>query len=208
MITWQRMAEINAARGARIVCTLGVGCEESGVCYASAHGDPDKCGINVVDVDTAKEAVVDYEQCQLANKDAEQLGTGYLVDGKRVMPSRVTMIRKVHWPHVTTAELWSSLEQVLRDKGASDEWIAYAMGDLQLAATQYASAAYALGHRDASQGKPLPNPQLEEPSVGFDLGRECLLSDLHRDLHRGERCPECNYCDQSDKRDYSRMDGT
>lgn len=23
---------------------------------------------------------------------------------------------------------------------------------------------------------------------------ECLLSDLHHSLHRGERCPECGYC--------------
>lgn len=25
-------------------CTMGVGCEEAGVCYASAHGQPDQCG--------------------------------------------------------------------------------------------------------------------------------------------------------------------
>lgn len=25
-------------------CTLGVGCEEHGVCYAAAHGQPDRCG--------------------------------------------------------------------------------------------------------------------------------------------------------------------
>jgi hypothetical protein len=25
-------------------CDLGVGCEETGVCYAIAHGQPDKCG--------------------------------------------------------------------------------------------------------------------------------------------------------------------
>jgi hypothetical protein len=25
-------------------CTLGVGCDEAGVCYAEAHGQPDQCG--------------------------------------------------------------------------------------------------------------------------------------------------------------------
>lgn len=25
-------------------CTLGVGCDESGVCYADAHGEPEMCG--------------------------------------------------------------------------------------------------------------------------------------------------------------------
>lgn len=25
-------------------CTLGVGCDEYGVCYAEAHGEPDRCG--------------------------------------------------------------------------------------------------------------------------------------------------------------------
>lgn len=27
-------------------CTLSVGCEESGVCYASAHGHPEQCGVS------------------------------------------------------------------------------------------------------------------------------------------------------------------
>lgn len=26
-------------------CTLGVGCEARGFCYAMAHGEPDQCGI-------------------------------------------------------------------------------------------------------------------------------------------------------------------
>lgn len=25
-------------------CNMGVGCEEYGVCYASAHGEPERCG--------------------------------------------------------------------------------------------------------------------------------------------------------------------
>lgn len=27
-------------------CTLGVGCDEYGVCYASVHGKPEECGIS------------------------------------------------------------------------------------------------------------------------------------------------------------------
>lgn len=30
------------------VCSLGVGCEEVGICYAVAHGQPDRCGVPVV----------------------------------------------------------------------------------------------------------------------------------------------------------------
>lgn len=29
---------------ARKPCTLGVGCDEAGVCFAEAHGDHDQCG--------------------------------------------------------------------------------------------------------------------------------------------------------------------
>lgn len=27
-----------------IRCDLGVGCDEAGVCYADAHGEPERCG--------------------------------------------------------------------------------------------------------------------------------------------------------------------
>ncbi|MER9605352.1 hypothetical protein [Mesorhizobium sp. M0243] len=27
-----------------MACTMGVGCDEYGVCYAAAHGQPDRCG--------------------------------------------------------------------------------------------------------------------------------------------------------------------
>lgn len=29
----------------RHTCNMGVGCEEAGVCYAAAHGEPDRCGM-------------------------------------------------------------------------------------------------------------------------------------------------------------------
>jgi len=28
----------------RHVCNMGVGCEETGFCYAAAHGQPEQCG--------------------------------------------------------------------------------------------------------------------------------------------------------------------
>lgn len=34
-----------------------------------------------------------------------------------------------------------------------------------------------------------------EVMSGYGLRNgECLLSDMHHSLHRGERCPECGYC--------------
>jgi len=34
-----------------------------------------------------------------------------------------------------------------------------------------------------------------EVMAGYGLRNgECLVSDLHHSLHRGERCPECGYC--------------
>lgn len=60
--------------------------------------------------------------------------------------------------NMTTTDLWKALEQVLRDKGATDAWIEYALPDLQIAASQYASQAYGNGHDDARTGWPLPNP--------------------------------------------------
>jgi hypothetical protein len=32
----------------RVPCNLGVGCNEAGVCYASAHNKPEKCGEDAV----------------------------------------------------------------------------------------------------------------------------------------------------------------
>lgn len=59
---------------------------------------------------------------------------------------------------LTSNDLWVSLETVLRDKGASPEWIEYAMPELQVASTQFASQVYGLGHALARTGEQLPNP--------------------------------------------------
>lgn len=70
---------------------------------------------------------------------------------------------------MTTTELWQALEAVLRDKGATDAWIEYALPDLQVAATQYAAQAYGNGHADARCGRPLPNPG--------DSSSMCIITD-------------------------------
>lgn len=36
---WKPLPEVPMAR-----CSLGVGCDEAGVCYAAAHGKPEMCG--------------------------------------------------------------------------------------------------------------------------------------------------------------------
>lgn len=35
--------------GSSITCKLGVGCQETGICYAEAHGQPEQCGVNIID---------------------------------------------------------------------------------------------------------------------------------------------------------------
>jgi hypothetical protein len=113
-------------------------------------------------------------QRDAALKDAQSLGTGFLVDGVRVEPSRVVVIRGQHFPHVTTAELWAALEGVLRDHGAQDDWIEYALPALQVAATQYAAGQWAKGHEFGVSGEPIPNghdtyTRGVEPMPGDDL---------------------------------------
>ena len=39
-------------------CTLGVGCDEYGICYAEAHGQPEQCGRNVPGDDYRKAAAL------------------------------------------------------------------------------------------------------------------------------------------------------
>jgi hypothetical protein len=42
-------------------CTLGVGCDEAGVCYAAAHGQPDQCGRHACDARAITGQVEDGE---------------------------------------------------------------------------------------------------------------------------------------------------
>ena len=45
-------------------CTLGVGCDEAGVCYAAAHGQPDHCADAFHDADEPEtpDPVVDQDR--------------------------------------------------------------------------------------------------------------------------------------------------
>ena len=100
-----------------------------------------------------------------AEHDSQLLGTGFLVDGMRVAPSRVGVIRKAYWPHVTSTELNRDLEAALRAKGASDAWIAYALPDLLLAASQHGASAWLAGHAAGVRGDDIPNPQTPADSA-------------------------------------------
>lgn len=35
--------------GSHITCSLGVGCDETGICYAMAHDQPEQCGVTIMD---------------------------------------------------------------------------------------------------------------------------------------------------------------
>jgi hypothetical protein len=48
-------------------CTMGVGCDEAGVCYATAHGEPERCP-------KAEAASSDEERSRLASAAAQQPG--------------------------------------------------------------------------------------------------------------------------------------
>ena len=53
--------------GSSITCDLGVGCNETGICYAMAHGQPDQCGVTIVDG-------IDLSQIKpFTEKEAEEL---------------------------------------------------------------------------------------------------------------------------------------
>ena len=67
--------------------------------------------------------------------------------------------RNVVHPDVSTTELHQALEAVLIEKGASPEWIEYAIHDLRQAAVGYARSLWAAGHKAGEMGYPIPNPQ-------------------------------------------------
>ncbi len=51
-------------------CTLGVGCEEAGICYAAANNKPDECGAPMVDA-LAVPVDITAELVQNANRQLE-----------------------------------------------------------------------------------------------------------------------------------------
>lgn len=85
---------------------------------------------------------------------------------------------------VSSAQLYTDLEQVLRDKGASDAWLEHAMPDLHTAAMQFAFSQYGAGHRDACTGKELPNPGPDDKPLLIvtetDGSRWMLIDDTDR----------------------------
>lgn len=115
----------------------------------------------------------------LAEQDAEYFGAGYIVDGMRVHPSRVEILRR----EVTTTDLWNALAAVLVAKGAKPEWIAYALPDLQIAASQYGTYQYGRGYDDSvrlldtKDGRYLP--RREEQTLGQTLAEHGTGGDTY-----------------------------
>lgn len=54
-------------------CDLGVGCEDAGVCYADAHGEPARCGRKGQTVTKVKEPPVLCPACGKAAKCSHAL---------------------------------------------------------------------------------------------------------------------------------------
>lgn len=96
-----------------------------------------------------------------AERDAKLYGAGFLVDGFRIEPERVTVIKRNDLPHdnMSTTELWKRIEAVLRDKGASDDWLNYAMPDVHTAAAQFGFSCWGDGYLACERGEPMPNRQ-------------------------------------------------
>lgn len=126
--------------------------------------------VNFTRAALARDVDLDAERAE-ATHDAKMLGLGFLVDGMRVDPSRVTMIRRHDLPDsMSSSELWKALEHALAAKGASDAWLAYAMPALHVAAMQFAFSMYGQGHRDALAGIELPNPRPSDEATGMPFG--------------------------------------
>lgn len=61
-------------------------------------------------------------------------------------------------PKFSTTELHQALEAVLIEKGASPEWIEFAIHDLRHAVMGFANARWVEGYRWCEAGHPIPNP--------------------------------------------------
>lgn len=144
MTTWNDVAQSNDARREAI---------------AIAERDADATGFDETPLGPWT-GHVSADETERARKDASVLGIGFVHRGVRLDPADVVVHRRFNLPDgMTSGELWNMLEQVLIDKGASPDWIAYALPDLQIAASQYASSQWGAGHRSGAAGEPMPNPQ-------------------------------------------------
>ena len=47
-------------------CSMGVGCDETGICYALAHGEPERCGKPAVQEESLR-ATISSEMCDLVH---------------------------------------------------------------------------------------------------------------------------------------------
>ena len=59
---------------------------------------------------------------------------------------------------MSTTAPWNALQDVLLAKGATQEWIDYALPDLHGAALQFSFEAWGLGFMHCEKGDPMPNP--------------------------------------------------
>ena len=98
-------------------CTRGVGCDETGMCYAAAHGDPSQCGCYNHTDERAK-----------AERDAHLLGMGFLIDELHVSSDRVTMIRKKRRPQATILSRQETNVMDMLIAGLTTKQMAHAMG--------------------------------------------------------------------------------
>lgn len=81
-------------------CSLGVGCEQYGVCYAYAHNRPDMCGLP-----EEKDVIVKFKDHELLEKAAKAVGRGetrrYDVQGGIWTATKA-------WP--SSGEYWNPLD--------------------------------------------------------------------------------------------------
>ncbi|WP_369050471.1 hypothetical protein [Burkholderia gladioli] len=87
-VDWRELAEFLAPSAQAVAadgisaqhCNLGVGCDEAGVCYASAHGDASQCGRAAVSPATAESKCT---RCGSSTAQAcNELGCFYLESGE------------------------------------------------------------------------------------------------------------------------------
>lgn len=76
---------------------------------------------------------------------------------------------------MSTTDLWNALEKVLRDKGASDAWLRYAMPDLHTMAMQFSLGEFHRGYVAHERGEGCG--AYDPPRVGIEDSFEHDLGD-------------------------------